>query len=409
MKSRLYSIILAFAMVFALSACHDDNTPSEGLAEGHGYVSFASLNVEVSDNEDVIARSASDISEYTVQLLDANSDCIQQWTYAQMPDKQILPEGDYTIRIFNHEVQKAAWEDPYFLGSEKFTITSGETYEVNTVTCLMANIKVSVRYSEDLAALLTDNCHVTVSVNDEGILDFAHNESRSGFFAVVDGSTSMVAEFNGTIAGNPVWFRHLSNDIAAGQHRIITFSLKDPNPGADKNGYIKIDGADIDVDVEVIDINGSVTVPDDDILDDSDRPGHEDPLIGDLDITSDDVSFDKPNGFCEQLIVNVDAKQGVKNLKITINTDNSELLAILEEITLNEEFDLAYPNDKAEALAELGFPIGNDVIGANHVEINLSEFVTIFNWFTGNHSFRICVTDLSDNQIEKTISFIGSN
>ena len=97
-----------------------------------------------------------------------------------IPDSLELPVGIYYATAYSVDNPAAAFETPYYLGrSELFIITAGGISEVE-MTCSLANIMVSVVYSEQIKNSFA-SYHTTVS-NTSGDLIFASDENRKGFF-----------------------------------------------------------------------------------------------------------------------------------------------------------------------------------------------------------------------------------
>ena len=193
-----------------------------------------------------------------------------------MPEIFSLEPGDYRVEVQSHEVQKAEWSRPYFLGSKAFTIEANKVTEIGVVSCKFSSLKVSVVFTDALRAEMADDVKVEISANDEGKLTFTPAETRSGFFAVLDGSTTLTAVFTGTVKGYRENIIKTYTDIAAGQHRIITFDLKDnPSTPPEETGTVD-PGEGINVDVSVTDsaISGGVDVSEDNET--GSRPGDED-------------------------------------------------------------------------------------------------------------------------------------
>ena len=415
MKTKILSIFAALAVALSLSSCHEkeDIHPAN---EGVGTVSMRSMAVEVNNAEKVISRAEVDLSGFNVQIFNAEGTKMKEWKYADMPEIFSLPVGDYHVHVYSHEVKKAAWEEPYFVGDKDFSIVKDEITEIGVVTCKLANIKVSIRYSDELRKYMGDDCKVNVRVNDEGTLEYLPAETRSGYFAAVDGSTTLVAEFNGSVGGYQETLRHTATDLEPGQHRIITFKLKSSKPEVDENGNIIIDGIGIDVDVVDEDLNGNINWSEPN-LDDNDRPGQEDPkdpddpdkpdVPGDetkITITSDDVDFDAVNDIKDRVIVKIDAEYGIEHLQVTISSDNADFVASVSDL-LPMSFDLAYPGDNAANFESIGFPTGSNVIGSTHIDFDISQFVPLLGSFPGTHHFQISVTDAKNKQLVKTLTF----
>lgn len=423
MKFKIFTIIAAAATALALTSCHDEIVNGGDNEAKECDVNLRSLAVEVNNAEKVIeSRTTIDLSDYVVQIFNSTGSKVKEWRYADMPDVFPMNEGDYKVRVYSHEVQNAEWEKPYFLGEKEFSVAAGQVNEIGIVTCKLSNIKVTIKFSDRLRKYMADDCKVTVIANDQGRLEFTPDETRAGFFKALEGSSTLVAEFTGTVGGTPVVLRHVCSDVEGGQHRIITFKVKDNDPSLpDETGGISIgDGISLDVETVDEDLNGNINV-DEDILDPSDRPGQEDPDdpvdpvdpvdpdnpdedANSLTITSTDVSFDEPNPTKDQVIVAIDSKYGLEHLQVTISSDNKDFVASVSEL-LPMSFDLAYPGEYAEGFSSMGFPTGDEVIGQTHIDFNISQFVPLLNAFPGTHSFQISVTDIKGKQVIKTLTF----
>ena len=245
---------------------------------------------------------------------------------------------------------------------------------------------------------------------------FTPDESRSGYFEVVKGSTTLTLAFAGTVKGNYEEIINAYTDVEPGQHRIVTYSLKGPGGDVpDESGTVDPgEGVDIDVSYTDENLNGNVN-DEDENLDSDDRPGHEDdsddptpptPDEGKIEITSDALSFDEPNGLDkgDQAIVNIAAEKGISHVVVEISTDNDEFRAAVSEL-LPLSFDLAEPGDQKEAFESLGFPTGADVIGKTSIIFDIRQFVPLLESYSGTHNFKLTVTDGDNNILSKTLTF----
>lgn len=130
------------------------------------------------------------------------------------------------MKVESHKVQKAEWSKPYYLGSKDFKVEKSKITTVGVVTAAFSSLKVTVKFDDNLKRVLGDDVKVTVIANDNGSLDFTADETRSGYFEVLENSNSMVAHFEGTVNG--VYFEEDTpfTDVVPGQHRIITYKAK---------------------------------------------------------------------------------------------------------------------------------------------------------------------------------------
>ena len=420
MKSKILWLFAAVLSMSLLTSCHDDATVKP-VTEGDGTVNLRSLAVEVDNAEKVIASSRAniDLSDFVVQIFNASNQKVAQWTYASMPEVFTLAAGAYRVHVYSHDVKKAEWEHPYFVGDREFTVVSDKITDIGIVTCKLANIKVSIRYTAELRKYMGDDCKVTVIANDEGRLEFLPDEVRSGYFAALEGSSTLVAEFTGTVGGHMESLRHVCADVAAGQHRIITFKLRKSDQGnPDEDGYIDIDGGVVlDASTQDEDLTGNVNVGEDN-LGDEDRPGGEEgggeepgpgpaqpeePDVNAPYFVAEGADFDNPaNPVSDHVVVYIHAPNGLAHLVVNIESDNANFIASAGEL-LPLTFDLAYPGESGEALASIGLPVGNDVIDKTEVPFDISQLVPLLNAFPGTHSFTISVTDNKQLQLVKTL------
>lgn len=419
MKTKILAM-LAFVAA-SMASCSENWEPTVD-----GTVSFASMGIEVSSAMDVVnSRAEYDLSSFLIKVYNNQNQVVNQWTYATMPEIFSLEPGDYRVEVQSHEVQKAEWSRPYFLGSKNFTIEANKVTEIGVVSCKFASLKVSVVFTDALRAEMADDVKVEISANDEGKLTFTPAETRSGFFAVLDGSTTLTAVFTGTVKGYRENIIKTYTDIAAGQHRIITFDLKDnPTTPPEETGNIN-PGEGINVDVSVTDsaINGGVDVSEDNET--GSRPGDEDfnepgtdpepgtgtdPEPGEETITFEaaQLSFDTPNIPADGMngVVDIYATDGVAHLIVNIASTNAEFFGIINNDFGIATFDLAYPGDKEAALAGLGLATGSAVIDQTHVPFDITQFIPLLKGYPGTHNFTISVTDNKNHQVAKTLTFV---
>lgn len=423
MKTKILSIMLALAAIVGLGSCDNGLDPQP---EAHGQLKLSTLGVEVDDAESVISRAAVNTDNFTVVITNAAGEVRGKYSYSEMPEIVTLPVGDYSVAVESHQIQKAEWDKPYYCGSKEFKISDGNITEIGTVTCRFASLKVSVSYTDELRAAMGGDCLVTVVANDEGLLEYTPDEKRTGCFAVIEGSNTLVARFNGSVNGQPAQVLKTFNTVSAGQHYKLTFGIKGGSTTLpDETGQISLGGG-VTIDLSVIDenVNGSVGDGEEDIITDPTRPGTDPIKPGEnpenpptppvteqtITIKSDDVKFNEDADYAgpnscnlSQCIVNITSEVGLTNLKVKIETTNS---SFEEEIgaMLPFDFDLAEPGADADKFTALSFPIGNDVKGQNTVTFNISQFVPLLVNFPGTHTFILTVID-GKNTLVRTLTF----
>lgn len=428
MKTKILGLVAALALTAGLSSCHDDPTAGSTPSET-GSVNLKSLGIEINNAEKVIttSRASVDLSDFTVQILKESGDVYTQWKYSAMPAVFELPAGKYTARVYSHEVQKAEWDHPYFVGTSDFQIINDQITDLSIVTCTLSNIKVTITFTDRLRDLMGDDVTVTVVANDEGRLVFTPDETRAGYFEAVEGSSTMVLEFVGTVNGYKENLRTVLDNAEAGQHRKIVYDLTGPTAPdpTDPTGTVN-PGVNVDVNVTDEDINANAPV-DEDILDSSDRPGggddsdggdDPDPTPGGddpqntIEITSDNISFESNNdastyGESKPAIVDIKAPKGITHFLVKIESTNNDFIASAGEM-LPLSFDLAYPGDAASDFESIGFPTGDKVIGKTALQFDISQFVPLLAAFPGTHTFTLTVQDNDNMQSIKSLVFVAN-
>lgn len=437
--AKLTSYFAAVGIALMAVGCSDNPDYNLDGNDGKtGQLDLSALTAEVDDAEIELARAGNDIDldPFLVTITDADGREVYAASYADRNEIITLPVATgYTVAVKSHEPENAAWSAPLYQGSKTFDIEDGKITAIGTVTCTFANIRVSVRYTDQLKNLMGDDCNVEVKCSENGaLLNFIPAETRSGYFKALEGSTTLGAHFTGTVNGQQVSLVRALNNVAAGQHRIITFGVKSGNTDVpDEFGGIAFegegtgvklgDGLWLDMSVTTEDINGNVVV-DDPADSNAQRPGENeggetptpptpptpgtDPVtittpekVG-LSLTSVNVlPIENPNG-----IVNIHADKGISNLRVQIISTSDEFNGILDEIGMPKDFDLAHTKDAAERAMMEGFefPVDEKIIGQKDVVFDITSFIGLL-VYSGDHNFVITVTDSEGNSHSATLAF----
>lgn len=432
MKSKFLSFATLAALLTGFSSCSDDTwTPEVENGDGVGKLNTSTLVPSVVNGEQIIndtkgpkSRAVTDLSGYLITVVDANNAEVANWTFSSMPQLPVFKVGTYKVCVRSHEVKSAAWDEPYFYGEQSFSIVKDQITDVDVVTCKLANIRVSVKFDDKLVATGSD-IKVSVTSTAGTSLDFTPEETRSGYFAAPEGLKTMEVKFTGNIGGTEENFTKVLSDVAAGQHRIVTFTLKN-NPALppDEVGTIvEGEGIHVSTDVESVDLTSDSAFSEEN-EGDSDRPGHEGPAPDDPDdptpptpgddnvasFTSTTLDLENVNmvsDFAEEgpqgpvakqpAIVNITVPKGVKNLLVTIK--NKELEAVLPGVGLASSFDLAEPGDLRGALeGTFNFPVAENLIGKTEVTFDITQFVPLLTLYVDQeYEFQIDITDQEGN------------
>ncbi|MBQ8772921.1 MAG: DUF4493 domain-containing protein [Muribaculaceae bacterium] len=416
---HIYNLLLITSLIVIISSCSKEDWTLDNNQQSEGRLALSSIAVNVVSEELVVSKTTDyDISQFIVKIFRTGDNALlQSWYYDEMPGVITLPVGEYYVEVLSHEVEDAAWDTPYYYANKSFTIENEKITEVGIITCKLANIKVSIRYSDALKAVLGDDVKVKVIVGERGYLEFSKEVTRSGYFKYVPESNTLVASFSGTVDGFYESFDKTYNDVAAGQHRIITFQLKTGSGIIpDDAGHVDItDGIVVDATIETQDL--TVSIPADEEVIDGERPGEgadngddsggDTPATDAISVTSETTDLDGENIVTDGMtaIVNVHSECGIKNFVVDIISEqlNEELLT---DVGLASTFDLANPGDLEPGLKSMKFKTGDEVIGEHDLEFNITEFMPLLKIYKGTHKFRLTVTDAEDNTLSKTLTFV---
>lgn len=428
MKSKLLSFAALAAMMAGFASCSDDTwTPDVENGDGEGVLNTASVVASVLNEEYIVSESKGPASrssvtvldDYLVSVTDASGREVESWTFSTMPSMPVFNVGTYKITVRSHEVNPAAWEEPYFVGSQSFSIVKDQVTDVEKIVCVLSNIRVSVNFDEKLLAVAGDDVKVTVTSADNHSLEFPLNESRSGYFAAIDGLQTLALHFTGTIRGNYEDFTKVISDVKPGQHRKVTFKLVDngTRPPEEVGTIVEGDGVNVSSDVESVDLTSDTPFNENNLPDD-DRPGKEEekpvgpddpqpPVTEDaIKFTSETMNLEGANEASEfgeglkEASVHITATEGFKNLKVKIISDFLTR-EMLDGVGLTDEFDLANPVgvnldgetvDYSEALRGINLPVGDEVVGKTELDFNITQFVPLI-FEAGDHKFEITVVD----------------
>lgn len=411
---NILSFLLAVAVL--LPACSkDDPFGREEENSARGTVSFKKMSVDVNTGENVITRAgAPDVNTFIVEVTGTNGKTYYNGTLAEMPEILSLPVATgYTVSVHSPENPAAAWETPYYEGSQTFDIAENEVTYIDPVVCTLSNVKVTIKFDADLLPLMEDDCKVTVVTGSGASLEFAKDETRSGFFKYEEagGEATLVATFTGTVDENYENNFRTYTQVAPGNHYIITYRLHGLEPDVpDQNGNITLG---LVVDSQVTSENLTVNVDDEDqILPDNDRPvqGGEEPGPGPgpgpgeehdaptLTLFPESMSWTGNNTVPADNIVKVfvhsDHPDGITGFTVDIDSDTLTE-DILGGVGLQSHLDLVNPGSLESALKnDLGFPVKDEVKGHTNLELDITKFTPLLGIYgAGAHKFIVSVTD----------------
>jgi hypothetical protein len=422
---RFFAIAFLVAAIF--TSC-SDNFEYKSEEQKFGTLSFAGLDISVSEDVNVVRASEAD-SNYLIYIYDAEGTLYngKPYTYGDIKSGSngeiSLPAGTYRLEARSaSNIPTAEWEEPvYGAQQEGITIKAGETTQVGTLTCRLMQCKVTVDYNDDFLAMIAGDCNVDVTVGgtlryELKLVDGVPTYTReAGYFKVNNGAnTTMEVKFSGSIRDDKTGdistqrMTKAFDGIAAAQWRMIKF-IKKVNGEGNATFDIVINEY-----VEDTPLGEDITSAEESIGNDPNQPKGDGGIklvnTSGLDSAAQDTWNNAEQGAKPQINI-----AGLKELKFTAevpnlvyefyvditSTDTAGFQSAVNAITVGNKGRIYLTKDEPEhrsvitSLNGLGiaFPFPEDVVGKDVVYFDLTNALSPLSEFKGNHTFTMHVTD----------------
>ena len=420
MKKIIYTLF-AVSVVLGTISCNEDNivTPPED-GNKTGQLDLSSINI-VCDESASVVRSV-DIGNFIITICDENNVVSHEWNYREMPEIVTMEAGSYSMKIESHKQLNAAWDAPYYSADKNFVVAVDKVTAIGDVLCKMKNVKVTIEYSEDLLAVMGNDCKVNVALG-RGTLDFAMGEKRAGYFAVDgDGSNRLYAHFSGSVDGYvDTVYREIEN-VKAGEWRILRYSLKQDDEPYVASGSFQA-SLSVDVQCSIVEQNVVIDVTEDVIVDpetgeEGNGEGSDDdsgttpdvptPPSSGPEITASAFDITEPQVITDDLEIKVEIRSELPIKGVTVDIESTTLTpSELEAVGLAAHLDLAYPGELRSLLEGLGFPVAENVVGQHELTFDITQFGGLLGALgAGTHKFVMTVEDEAANVTVQALTLI---
>lgn len=411
MKSVISKISIAFAALLVLGACSKDRAQydpnADSLKDNIGYLQLGGMNATIIEDTENIESLPStragevDINTFDVVVTDAEGSVMASFKYGERPSEPIeLQGGVYKVSMSSEPMQGAAWETPVYAGEKEVVITRKQTTEVKDLVCKLANIKVTVGYSADLAEQLDqDYTKMTVEL-ESSALEYAFSETRGGYFAPVAQENTLKLTFNCRYKGETkdITMTNEIKGVKAAQWRKINVVVQHAADGTATIGIV----CDTWTYDEEITFDTSASLMEETIPDDSDAPvisweGHD--LNEAFELTDD--MFDAEGNFTSSINIDITAKAAIKSLVVKVSSDNADFTTAYSEIMALEE-DLCAATASNTILKMMGYP--TDAAGATSTRLKFASQAELLKSYEGTHSYQISVMDINGAESTATLT-----
>ena len=236
---QIKSQIIGIAWLLAATTCFIACDEEENARTAQGYVYLT-----VEQDGTLLTKAEKPVTDevLSVDFINAEKDTVKSYAdfNAEVKDtKVILPAGIYTVAVHSAGGKEAAWETPFYAGSQEVEVKSGEISTAKVV-CKITNTKVSVVYAQSIKEHFI-NYETTVS-NTSGSLTYARDEYRAGYFAPEKLSTTLSLTNKD---GNTFLLQRVFPDIKERYHYTLKFTVADDGDKDQAGGNF-----DIEVDEE---------------------------------------------------------------------------------------------------------------------------------------------------------------
>ena len=391
-----------------------------------GYLSLSQLSVEcVTDHQPVnggvsddgeafmsrmsaTTRAEVDINDFDCYILDATgSQTIMTFKYGERPSESIeLDKGNYLFRIMSGEIPGVEWESPIYGVTEPFTILRDTTTQLTDLVCTLQNIQVSVSYSADLLAALSEDTTTTITVGENSMV-FPLTESRSAYFLAPEPTNDIAVLVKGSYTpegkDTPSQFEMNATikDVKPGQYSDITLIIEYSDKGS-IGIDVSIDGWVADEEI-VCDFSTSLT---EEIIDENENKPVITWVDNDIDtpVTLGADKFDDRGNCLVNFYIDIEAENTISALKVDITSTSTAFISSLSSFNIPTSIDMCNAGDATSTLRLMGYAVNENVTGQTNVSYDLTPQMKQLREFGGTHDFKITAVDAKGGTTEKTLS-----
>lgn len=391
---KLKKIFLYSATMLLLVSCaNEDKQGSSG---------YGAINVQVSADYKVVpvtrstAESAStienpDVSEFALKLVSSDGSFSRAWdSLADFDPATKIPVGTYTMSAFYGDIDIEGFEKPFYLGETPVAVRDRENSSVE-INCTLANVKVTVEYSDAFKKYFADYSTTIHSTGGEYI-EFSKTETRAAY--VKPGKITIQTHLKKQNGIESTFEPAAIPNAAARQHYKIKLDISDNNAG-EAQLNISFDETTETQPIK-IDISDEVMV----------APAPSFLLSGfESGVPIEAKEFNYPAD--KNVNISLTAKGGLAGCTLTTSSRSLESKGWPQEIDL-----INMSEDQAEILRRLGLKIkGFSEVGNKMGFIDFTELFTQLQIIDNSdqHMFTISAKDLYGKVSESPISLSVKN
>ena len=238
---KIYIIIPLFFVLF-LVACQRE----EEVAK----IGYLRLQVNtVTSTTDVETKASNDPS-LTITILKSDGTTVVKTIadHKTLTGEPIeLEAGQYIINAASAGMNgtESGFNVPYYFGTQNFTIKASESTPV-TVTCSLANVKVSVNFSSAVKeAFLSANVQISSDLSNVTARSFKMNEDKGSAYFPVGGLTATLVVVNKAGQTNTMTTRiPTTGEVKARYHYILNYTMESDDNTSGSVGGVTVTADD---------------------------------------------------------------------------------------------------------------------------------------------------------------------
>lgn len=243
MYKYLYNISVAIFCALALSSCAKEDV-QPGVEET-GYL-YVSLEQDVTVDP-VFKSSAPEDMIFSLTIYDRNGEVVATYTdYRELAASPLeLPTGTYKVCASSSPAGSAAFNAPFYAG-ETSVLVRGNKVTTASITCSLANVKVTAALSEQMKELFSE--YVLTVSNGEGTLVYSSVDgtfSNEGYFTETDHLTWTLCLKN-IEGGTYEDITETYTDVRPRQHYNLQFSLAEQEEFGGTDVNVAVNGETTD-------------------------------------------------------------------------------------------------------------------------------------------------------------------
>ncbi len=436
--NKIYTLATVIFGALALASCNNedmwgDDAPgaNQGQLElqlnNNAKTNSPRADVEAGDNGEkpgVFDAAEVNVQNYTLTITDGEGQTIKSGLVSELGGNNgnltlaNVEQGTINVAAENYDgSSQNVSTRPWFRGTATGSILSGKTTEM-TVTCKLQNIEVKIALAQSFLDKFKDDYSITVDNGEGGIQTFTKNNVKTKYYFLTPNNKNSInvsikattKETNAFIQRNYTVTKPTDADgcniLAAGVAFIIIL-IEDGS----MLSYINFG---ITVDFIFAEQEEIFTIPTTNITYDESLGGDEgngevtpgQPTEEVITFTGLPADLTDPDLSGQTVKVDMSVKNGIKNLFVTITSDNAGFLGAIAGLGLGETFDLANPGDLEPVLTgslDTGEGIGllqpgEVVAGKTSYTFDVTNFMGLLQLFNpAQNKFHIEVVDALGN------------